>query len=70
MITIIFTVCSMAAQFKTCLDKQLPVDADVNEIHMCEKKAMPLLAKWAADNPNWWITRFRCKDMSKPEEHA
>lgn len=70
MIDIIFTACTIATQFHTCIDRKIPVEAEVRELHMCEKNAQFELSKWAVENPGWWITRFKCVDASKKEVDA
>jgi hypothetical protein len=63
MIAIVVSVCSLLANSGKCKDVEL-VYADVS-LMTCMMAGMPEVARWADQNPNWTVKRWRCEEAGR-----
>lgn len=63
---LIFTVC-MVQNNAVCEDRHIAVDQQMS-VMACTSCAMPTLARWAGDNPDWMIVRWRCDYSDQRDE--
>ncbi|MFN3869536.1 MAG: hypothetical protein ACK4MF_10775 [Hyphomicrobiaceae bacterium] len=65
MLAIVISAC-LIADPNVCKDHKVPLLFDVST-SMCMLYAPPHFAKWAEDNPEWAIKRWRCAAASEQD---
>jgi hypothetical protein len=65
-VDLILAVC-MIGQPSTCREEHLYFESH-GTLNRCMMEAVPTLAKWAAEHPDWRITRFHCAWVDSSEE--
>lgn len=61
MIELVFAVCSLL-EGNVCTEKHLTFSAEAVSLHQCMTGALPVIAQWQADHPNWTTPRrWKCQ---------
>jgi len=56
---LVLLVC-LAASPETCREERLQVSYVETDPRMCMAGAVPTIAEWSGDHPEWRIARWRC----------
>ena len=67
-VDLILAVC-MIREPSTCREEHLYFESH-GSLSRCMIEAVPTLAKWAADHPEWRIARFHCEWVDTSEERT
>lgn len=63
---IVLTVCALLAASQ-CEERRISLDpANVTEAG-CMIQSMPLVARWAGENPKWVVKKWRCAPPGRRE---
>lgn len=65
MIAIILSTC-LVSNPSDCRDHKIPLLPEVSAIQ-CMKAAMPHVAKWSEEHPQWHIVRWQCRAASQQD---
>jgi hypothetical protein len=65
-VDLIIAVC-LSANPSACRDEHLYFESH-GSLRQCMAEAMPTMAKWAGEHPQWKIVRFHCEWADQPGE--
>ncbi len=57
---LVLLVC-LAASPESCREERVIMSPEASESRMCMVGAVPVLAEWAGDHPEWQISRWKCE---------
>lgn len=67
---IIMTVCLLqdGVPSTTCKDVSIAVEQALPPEQCAGKAGQAVMAQWIGDNPQWWVTRWKCVAGDKQEQ--
>jgi hypothetical protein len=61
---LVLMVCLVASP-ETCREERVLVGAPLADARMCMSGAVPVIAEWCEDHPDWRVQRWRCGSPRK-----
>lgn len=61
---LVLLVC-LAASPQSCHEERLLMSLQQAEPRMCMVGAVPVLAEWSGDHPEWQISRWKCQQSDQ-----